>query len=49
MKDKVYEEWRPEVVAQDEVNDIEIEIEALTTAVNLDVDLGTGDNWLEAH
>tara|TARA_R110002073_G_scaffold275111_1_gene438656 strand:- start:2725 stop:3543 length:819 start_codon:yes stop_codon:yes gene_type:complete len=39
MKDRVYEEWRPEVVAQDEVNDIEIEIEALTTAVNLDVDL----------
>ncbi len=39
MRDQVYEEWRPEVVAQDEVHDIEVEIQALTTAVNLDVDL----------
>ena len=39
MKDKVYYEFNPIVEAKEEVEDIELEIEALNVAQNLDIDL----------
>lgn len=39
MKDSLYYEWKPVEVAQDEVDDIETEIEALQTAMGMDVDM----------
>tara|TARA_R110001592_G_scaffold3185_5_gene17936 strand:- start:871 stop:1719 length:849 start_codon:yes stop_codon:yes gene_type:complete len=39
LKDIVYEEHKPEVIAIDEVEDIELEIEALNAAINLDIDM----------
>jgi len=38
-RDIIYEEWKPQVQAEDELVDIELEIDALTTARNLDVDM----------
>ena len=38
-KDIIYYEWKPEVVAQDEVENIQLELEALNTATNLDIDM----------
>ena len=38
-KDKLYYEWEPEVIAADEVEIIEMEIEALNAAKNVDIDI----------
>ena len=38
-KDSLYYEHKPEVIAVDEVADIELEIEALNAARNLDIDM----------
>ena len=37
-REKVYYEWKPQVAAQKEVFDIEVEIEALNAAMALDID-----------
>jgi len=39
MKDIVYEEHKPSVIAESEVSVIELEIEALNAAMNLDIDM----------
>ena len=39
LRDKIYYEHKPEEVAKDELQDLELEIEALTTAKNIDIDL----------
>jgi len=39
LKDKLYYEWKPETVAAEEVSTIELEIKALNSAQNLDVDM----------
>ena len=39
FRDKIYSEWKPQVAAQSEVEIIEIEIEALNAASNMDVDM----------
>tara|TARA_R100000700_G_C3175903_1_gene150811 strand:- start:2734 stop:3600 length:867 start_codon:yes stop_codon:yes gene_type:complete len=38
-KDNIYYEWKPQIKAADEVEVIEMEIEALNTAKNLDIDM----------
>ena len=38
-KDKVYYEWKPAIVASAQVDTIELELEALNAATNLDVDM----------
>jgi hypothetical protein len=38
-RDGVYYEWKPEIVASNEVEDIELEIEALNAAKNIDIDM----------
>ena len=38
-RDKIYYEWKPEVLAADEVETIQVEIEALNAATNLDIDM----------
>jgi len=38
-KDSIYYEWKPEVIASNEVENIELEIEALNAAQNLDIDM----------
>ena len=38
-KDKLYEEWKPKVIAESEIDVIELEIDALTAARNLDIDM----------
>ena len=38
-KNKLFHEWKPEVVAIDEVKFLELEIEALNAAQNLDIDM----------
>ena len=39
FRDRLFEELKPEVDAKNEVQDIELEIEALNAAVNMDVDM----------
>ena len=39
MNGVIYYEWKPEVVANDEVQNLELEIEALNAAQNLDIDM----------
>ena len=39
MKDKLYYEWKPQKVAEEEVFDIELEIQALNAAKDLDIDI----------
>ena len=39
FRDSLYSEWKPIEAAQDEVDDIEIEIEALQAALEMDVDM----------
>jgi len=38
-REQIYYEHKPEEVAKDELQDLELEIEALTTAKNIDIDL----------
>jgi len=38
-RDTLYEEWKPEVAAADDVSILELEIEALNAAQNLDIDM----------
>ena len=38
-KDKIYREWKPEVQAMSEVDQLELEIEALNAAQSLDIDM----------
>ena len=38
-KDKLFHEWKPEAKAATEINNLEIEIEALNAAQNLDIDM----------
>ena len=38
-KDNIYYEWKPEQIASNEVENIELEIEALNTAQSMDIDL----------
>jgi len=38
-RDKIFYEHKPEEVAKDELQDLELEIEALTTAKNIDIDM----------
>jgi len=38
-RDRLYEEFKPEVIAQDEVADIEVQIEALNIARDMDIDM----------
>ena len=38
-RDGLYEEFKPEVIAQDEVADIEVQIEALNIAKDMDIDM----------
>ena len=39
QKDKLYYEWKPQVAAASELDIIELEIDALTAARNLDIDI----------
>ena len=39
QRDKLFFEWKPQKVAAKEVDNIEMELEALNTAVNLDIDI----------
>ena len=39
LRDNLYEEWKPQKEAAIEVEDIEIELEALNTAMNMEIDL----------
>ena len=39
QRDKLFYEWKPQKVAAKEVDNIEMELEALNTAVNLDIDI----------
>ena len=39
LRNKLYYEWKPEQAAADEVGTIELEIEALNSAKNLDIDM----------
>ena len=38
-RDTLYEEWKPEIAAADDVSILELEIEALNAAQNLDIDM----------
>ena len=38
-RDKIFYEWKPQVVAESEIDTIELEIEALNAAKNLDIDM----------
>ena len=38
-REQIYYEHKPEEVAKDELQDLELEIEALTTAKNIDIDM----------
>ena len=38
-RDKLYKEWKPEVEAMSEVDELELEIEALNAAQSLDIDM----------
>ena len=39
MRDVVYSEWKPQAIAENEIDNLEIEIEALNAARNLDIDI----------
>ena len=39
MKESLYYEWKPVEVAQDEVDDIEVELEALQAAMEMDIEM----------
>jgi len=39
LRDKLFYEWKPQQIAENQVYDIELEIEALNAAKNLDVDI----------
>ena len=38
-RDSLFEEWKPQVVAESEIDTIELELEALNAAANLDIDM----------
>jgi len=38
-KDIVYSEWKPQIIAQDELTDINLEVDALIAARNMDIDM----------
>ena len=38
-RNSVFEEWKPQVVAENEIDTIELELEALNAAANLDIDM----------
>ena len=39
LKDVIYEEHKPSVIAENQVDKIELEIEALNSAINMDIDM----------
>ena len=39
LKDVIYEEHKPSVIAENQVDEIELEIEALNSAINMDIDM----------
>ena len=39
MRDKVYYEWKPQAIAENEIDILELEIQALNAAKNLDIDM----------
>ena len=47
-KDKLFHEWRPEVKAASEIDVLEMEIEALNAAQNLDIDMAEAVMRVEA-
>jgi hypothetical protein len=38
-RDVLYYEWKPQAIAANEIENLEIEIEALNTAINMDIDM----------